>query len=86
MTKTDLKKVSFRLPMPLSRKLDLLIESSGLSRSELVEIALKALVRQVKSRGGAVLSPCPSYLAADEVARVRALVEQREKSRRGDAE
>lgn len=67
-----MKTVTFRMPRPLSDKLQLLVDSTGIPRNQLLEIALRALLRQVKARGGVVFPSYSAHFAAAEVERVRA--------------
>lgn len=74
------KMVSCRLPADLKARLDNLVQVSHLSRTKLLEIALRVLIQQAKRRGRNVTLPYSAHFAAEELAHVNRLIAEHEGS------
>ncbi len=73
------KAVSVRIPCDIKQALDHLGEVAHLSRTQLLVIAIRVLIRQAKRRGGSITLPYSAHFAADELQYVRNLIDSRAK-------
>ncbi len=78
--KEQSKAVSVRMPRDIRAGLDQLATVAHLSRSQLLVIAVRVLLRHAKRRGGSITLPYSAHFAADELAFIRGLVEAKNKS------
>ncbi len=71
------KTVSVRMPKEIRKRLDRLSVVAHLSRAQLLAIALRVQLRQVKLRGGRLTTSYAAHFAANELAELRLLKQNR---------
>lgn len=62
------------MPRKIIKRLDGLAVASHLSRSQLLVIAMRVLLRHAKRRGGCITLPYSAHFAADELADLKRLM------------
>ncbi len=78
MPEPEYKLITFRCPVVLADRLDLLGEVTHLSRSELLKIIMRVQLRQARKRGGRVTIPYTAHFVKDELEVLLRLAAERE--------